>query len=64
MDNLKELRLKQGLTQEKLAEKSGVSRITIAKLESGTQTVIKSSTIIKLADALQVAPQVLLCPQT
>ena len=63
MDNLKKLRLKQGLTQEKLAEKSGVSRITIAKLESGAQTVTKSSTIIKLADALQVKPQVLLCPQ-
>lgn len=61
MEELKKCRIKAGLTQEQLAEKSGVSRITIAKLESGAQTITKSSTIIKLADALQVNPQVLLC---
>ena len=61
MQKLKDIRLKKGFTQEQLAKKSGVSRITISRLESGAQTVIKSSTIIKLADALKVNPQVLLC---
>ncbi len=61
MQGLKQARQAAGLTQEQLAQKSGVSRVTIAMLESGKQTVVKSSTIIKLADALKVEPQVILC---
>ncbi len=60
MQGLKQVRLEAKLTQEQLAKKSGISRVTIAMLESGKQTVAKSSTIIKLADALQVEPQVIL----
>ena len=63
MQELKNCRIKAGLSQEQLAEKSGVSRITIANIERGAQTVLKSSTIIKLADALKVDPQVLLRPK-
>ena len=62
MQELKKYRLKAGLTQEQLAEKSGISRVTIANIERGSQTFVKSLTIIKLADALKVDPQVLLCP--
>ena len=62
MQELKKYRLEAGLTQEQLAEKSGVSRVTIANIERGSQAFIKSSTVIKLADALQISPQVLLCP--
>ena len=62
LQGLKKCRIKAGLTQEQLAKKSGVSRVTIALLESGKQTVTKSSTIIKLADALKVEPQDILCP--
>ena len=61
MQGLKQARIKAGLTQEQLAQKSGVSRVNIAMLESGKQTVAKSSTILKLADALKVEPQVILC---
>ena len=57
---LKKCRLQAGLTQEQLAKESGISRITINKLENGFQTIIKSSTIIKLADALKINPQILL----
>jgi transcriptional regulator with XRE-family HTH domain len=35
MNRLKELRLEKGLTQEKLANKLGINRTTIAKIESG-----------------------------
>ena len=62
MQELKKYRLEAGLTQEQLAEKSGISRVTIANIERGSQTFIKSSTVIKLADALQINSQVLLCP--
>ena len=64
MQGLKQARLSAGLTQEQLAKKSGISRVTIAMLECGKQTVTKSSTIIKLADALKVEPQVILCPES
>lgn len=64
MQELKNYRIAAGLTQEQLAEKSGVSRLTIANIERGAQTVLKSSTIIKLADALKVDPQVLLRPKS
>lgn len=62
LEGLKKYRLEAGLTQTQLAEKAGVSRITIANIESGKQSYIKSSTIIKLAEALNVNPQVLLFP--
>ena len=63
MTNLKIYRVKAGLTQEELAEKSGISRVTIALIESGKQQVAKSSTILKLADALKIEPQELLCAE-
>lgn len=62
MQELKKYRTEAGLTQEQLAEKSGVSRVTIANIERGVLTFIKSSTIVKLADALKINPQVLLRP--
>jgi transcriptional regulator with XRE-family HTH domain len=43
------------LSQEELAEKSGVSRTTIIKLEAGRDAW--PITVRKLADALGVKPQ-------
>jgi len=54
MGSLKVLREKKRMTQDELAEKSGVSRVTISKLESGAQRVTTNTTIIKLARALNV----------
>ncbi len=48
---LKEIREKKGITQDELAEKSGISRATISKLENEV-TVFNSQTLSKLADAL------------
>ena len=62
MQELKRYRIEAGLTQEQLADKSGVSRTTIANIERGSQSFVKSSTIIKLADTLKVDPKVLLRP--
>jgi len=49
---LREIREEVGLTQEKLAEKSGVSRVTISLIESGRVNCVKTDTLIKLADSL------------
>ena len=62
LQELKKYRIEAGLTQEQLAEKSGISRVTIANIERGILSFIISSTVIKLADALKVDLQVLLCP--
>lgn len=49
---IKEVRLSQKLTQEALAEKSGVSRATISGLENGCITTTTTDTLRKLAAAL------------
>lgn len=55
MENwVKDGREKSGLTQEELAEKSGVSRGTICALEKDPQKPTSTKTIRKLADALKI----------
>ena len=50
---IKEAREKLKMTQEELAEKSGVSRGTISGLENGTDRATSPKTLVKLAKALQ-----------
>lgn len=52
---LKELRINKGMTQQKLAEVSGVSLNNIARLESGSLKNPTVATITKLAHALECA---------
>lgn len=49
---LKEIREKEGITQEELAKKSSISRTTISELENGKTDVITNVTLEKLANAL------------
>ena len=49
---IKQFREKLGLTQEALAQASGVGRVTIALLESGATKNASSKTLIALAKAL------------
>lgn len=51
-NRVREFRLKAGLTQEALAEKSGVGRTVISQLENGTRAVITTDTMFKLAKSL------------
>ena len=55
---LKDLRDRRLLTQEELAERSGVHFTTISKIENGGTA--RQSTVKKLAKALDVDPQELL----
>lgn len=50
---LKERRKAAGMTQEELAKKSGISRGTIAAIESeNVETATTTDTLLKLAEAL------------
>jgi len=49
---IKDIRESLGLTQEELAEKSGVSRGTISALENGTARATTTKTLLKIASAL------------
>ena len=56
-NKLREYRIKKGLSQEELAQKSGISRVTISNIETGSQVIIKSATMEKLAEALEMSPK-------
>ncbi|HEX2729411.1 MAG TPA: helix-turn-helix transcriptional regulator [Rubrobacteraceae bacterium] len=58
-DRLRVLRLRAVMSQEQLADRSGVARDTISKLETG-QRKAYPSTIRKLALGLDVKPQMLI----
>lgn len=49
---IKQFRERRNMTQEELARKSGVSRAIISKLENEEEVVTKTSTLMKIADAL------------
>lgn len=61
-ENLPRVRRARGLTQEELAAKSGVSIDVITRLEQGRKHAARWSTLIALADALDVAVAVLVTP--
>lgn len=50
---LAEVRQAHGMTQEQLAEATGVHRVTIARIETGEASP-KAETLKRLADALGV----------
>ena len=52
--NLKRLRAAAELTQEQLAEKAGLARVTVAFIESGRTKDADGATLNKLARALNV----------
>lgn len=58
LPHLRNFRRRAVMSQEQLAEKSGVARDTISKLETGHRRAYPS-TIRKLAAGLQVEPQML-----
>ncbi|MFA5276514.1 MAG: helix-turn-helix transcriptional regulator [Candidatus Omnitrophota bacterium] len=52
---LKELRKKSNWSQQKLADKAGVSYNTITKIEQGAATMPTIQTMIKIADAFGIS---------
>lgn len=54
MKAIKTYRLKRGMTQEELAEKSGISRQTIITLESNKKANVTVGVLRRIATALGV----------
>jgi transcriptional regulator with XRE-family HTH domain len=52
---VKRLRERAGMTQHELADRSGVSRTTIANLETGVRPSLLVDNAVRLADALGVS---------
>jgi len=50
--NIRECRREKNMSQQQLAEKSGISRAIISGLECGSITVTTTDTLIKIASAL------------
>ncbi|MGB3634750.1 MAG: helix-turn-helix transcriptional regulator [Rubrobacteraceae bacterium] len=59
LPHLRRFRQRAVMSQDQLAEQSGVARDTISKLETGRRKAYPS-TIRKLATGLEVQPQILL----
>ncbi|MGH3380233.1 MAG: helix-turn-helix domain-containing protein [Actinoallomurus sp.] len=53
-DRLRLVRRERNLTQEELAEEAGVSKEIVAKLEQGRRQSARTTTLMKLSDALDV----------
>ena len=58
---VKEYRLKMNMTQEELSEKSGVTRATISKMESGEEAEVKIGTLKAIANVFDCKVSDLLC---
>jgi len=61
LPSLKRIRLSQFMTQEELAERAGLSRLSVNRIEGGQPA--RLSTIKKLATTLGVAPATLTAPE-
>lgn len=59
-DRFRDLRDKEGLTQEQLAQIAGVQVSTISKIENGTTTKISSTILTAIADHFHVSTDFLL----
>jgi len=54
-ENIKRIRKKKGLTQEKLARLADISNNTLVKIEMGMAKEPTITTVHKIADALNVS---------
>lgn len=60
-ERIKELRLKNNMTMEELAEKLGLQKAAIYKYESGLVVNLKRSVIEKLSQIFNVSPSYIMC---
>jgi transcriptional regulator with XRE-family HTH domain len=61
LTRLRMWRERKALTQQQLAEKAGLTRVTVARVETGREEPYPT-TVRKLADALGLEPEELMDP--
>ena len=61
LTRLRTWRERKALTQQQLAEKAGITRVTVARVEAGLEEPYPT-TVRKLADALELGPEDLMDP--
>lgn len=61
---IREIREQKNMTQEELAEKSGVSRVTISMLENQIDRATSTKTLLKIAEALDTTVDQIFFSQT
>ena len=54
-DNIKNIRKKKGLSQDKLAKIADVTHTTLVKIESGVNDNPTIKTLMKIANALEIS---------
>ena len=59
---IREIRESRGISQTELADKAGVTRATIWKLETGEDEVTTTKTLLKISEALGVDAKELFYP--
>ena len=59
-ERLYQRRIELGLSQDELAKRTGVSRVTISKIELGDSQDTRSSNLFRIAEALKCSPKWLL----
>ncbi|MEV6580302.1 helix-turn-helix transcriptional regulator [Streptomyces sp. NPDC051582] len=62
-DRVRVARLHENLTQERLAERAGIDRSTLQRIERGT-TDAKFSSLLRIAAVLRISVKSLLPPNT
>ena len=60
-EKIRDIREGQNVSQDELAERSGISRQTISAIESGRATNVTTGTLVAIARALGVSVSVLFC---
>jgi transcriptional regulator with XRE-family HTH domain len=60
-ENIKNIRKKKGLSQDKLAKLADVTHTTLVKIESGANDNPTIKTLKKIADALEATLDELVC---
>jgi DNA-binding Xre family transcriptional regulator len=62
-NNIRELRVERGLSQTALAEKAGVPRLRLQRIDQNPRSAVSLDVGLKIARALDVCPEDLIVPE-
>jgi transcriptional regulator with XRE-family HTH domain len=59
-EELRRERLRRALSMRGLAEKAGISYVTLSRIENGSGEDVRPTTLRKISDALGIEPDILI----